>query len=112
MANSYTQIALETGAAEGAGIGQVVFPFTFEYLNTADIKVIIVIDPAAATPVWTAILPLNKTLGGDYDSNGVDAVNKKIALNALPSATAGVDTYLQVYHTGLPCGLPRRLQNL
>ena len=67
------------------------FPFTFDYLNTADINVIITNDATATPVVWTAILPLNKTLGGAYDSNGVDAVNKKIALNALPSATAGVD---------------------
>ena len=99
MARSYNQIELETGTAEGAGIEQRVFSFTFDYINSGDIKVIITNNPSDATPTYTAPLPLNKTIGGAYDSNGVDAVNKKIILNADPDATAGVDgdSELRIY---------------
>jgi hypothetical protein len=99
MAHSFTQIELETGTAAGAGIEQRVFSFTFDYINTGDIKVIITNDPEDATPTYTTPLPLNKTIGGAYDSNGVDAANKKIILDADPDATAGVDgaSELRIY---------------
>lgn len=99
MAHSYNQIELETGTAAGAGIEQRVFSFTFDYINTGDIKVIITNNPEAGTPTYTAPLALDGSAGGAYDSNGVDPVNKKIILAADPDATAGVDgdSELRIY---------------
>ena len=54
MALSYTQIALNTGTTENEGIGQKVFSFDFDFINSADIKARLTKDPEHANPTWTA----------------------------------------------------------
>ena len=100
MANlSYTQIPLSTGTTENEGIGQKVFSFDFDFINSADIKAIVTNDPEAGASATYVVLELDGTEGTPYDSNGVDITNKKIILSANPSATAGVDgdSELRIY---------------
>ena len=81
MALSYTQIALNTGTTENEGIGQKVFSFDFDFINSADIKARLTNDPEHANPTWTAPIAIAS----------VDVAAKKITLSANPSDTAGVD---------------------
>ncbi len=74
MALSYTEITLGSGSGENGHTGTVFGPFTFEYLNTDDIKVQV---RAAAGTTWTSLTV-----------NNVDTTTKKVTLSATPSATA------------------------
>ena len=74
MALSYTEITLGSGSGENGHTGTVFGPFTFEYLNTDDIKVQV---RAAAGTTWTSLTV-----------SDVDTTTKKVTLSATPSATA------------------------
>ena len=97
MARSYTEITL-TNDGGVADKDNTEFSFSFDYINTGDIYVIATLNPAHATPTWTAVLPTSDS-GAAYDANGVDATLKKIQLAATPAASssAGVGAVLRIY---------------
>tara|TARA_Y100000361_G_scaffold115854_1_gene106664 strand:+ start:1423 stop:3024 length:1602 start_codon:yes stop_codon:yes gene_type:complete len=95
MALSYTEITLDN--ANGAtDKDNTEFSFTFDFINTGDIKAIVSNNSGTT---WTSVLT-NSGATGDFDSNGIDATNKKIKLAAAPSASptnAVVGSLLRIY---------------
>tara|TARA_Y100000996_G_scaffold415483_1_gene410500 strand:+ start:23683 stop:25257 length:1575 start_codon:yes stop_codon:yes gene_type:complete len=93
MALSYTQITITDSSKDDT-----VFSFDFDYINTGDIHAIVSLNPSAATPTWTTILPISSS-GDDYDSNGIDATNKRIQLAASPnsSSSAVAGSAIRIY---------------
>ena len=81
MALSYTEITLDN-AGGATDKDNTEFSFTFDFINTGDIKAIVSNNSGTT---WTSVLT-NSGATGDFDSKGIDATNKKIKLAAAPSA--------------------------
>lgn len=99
MAHSYTQITI-TDDGGVADKDNTEFSFDFEYINTGDIKTIVSLNPTADPPTWTTALP-HSGATGDFDANGIDAVNKKIKLASSPnsSSSAVTNSAIRIYRS-------------
>ena len=86
MALSYTEITLGSGSGENGNTGTVFGPFTFEYLNTDDIKVQV---RAAAGTTWTSHA---------IASDGVNTTTKKVTLASALGSSAASDV-LRIYRS-------------
>ena len=95
MALSYTEITLDN-AGGATDKDNTEFSFTFDFINTGDIKAIVSNNGGTT---WTSVLT-NSGATGDFDSKGIDSTNKKIKLAAAPSASptnAVAGSLLRIY---------------